>query len=254
MTDPVDPVHMSDAEASVRALLAEAGGPVTMPADVAGRLDGVLADLADERRGAPELVVSPESAVSPDSPGSVVSLESRRRRRWPQLLVAAAAVGALGYVGSNGLLGSGTGSDDRAVTADRKSTDGQPELDASGGADAPSTPGDGQDQGSTLGPQPTEIGGTAGDRVDSPALRNLIADPRFSRAYAAVPRASADKVLLGRCSGPQLRGDDTSQVLTLSNGLRAVVVLRRPGSPVVQVYACHQPYLPIFSALALGLD
>ncbi len=78
-------------EEQVRRLLAEARHDEPMPADVAGRLDGVLADLRAERPVRP--VVADLAAA-------------RRRRRAGALLVAAAAVVVAG-VGLDQLRGGG---------------------------------------------------------------------------------------------------------------------------------------------------
>jgi len=87
MTDPETPLT-PEQEARVRRLLAQARVEGPIPADVAARLDGVLAGLqrASERP-------QPESS---DRPAAVVDLAARRRRRASGLLVAAAAVVAVG--------------------------------------------------------------------------------------------------------------------------------------------------------------
>jgi hypothetical protein len=72
-------------EELVRRLLADARHDEPMPADVAARLDGVLADLAAES--------SEVSSSSPSPPGRLVTplRRSSHRRRWGAALVAAAA-------------------------------------------------------------------------------------------------------------------------------------------------------------------
>ncbi len=62
---------------------AQADEPVQMPPEVANRLDAVLADLAGP----------PKEQVGADE------LASRRNRRWPNLLVAAAAVAVIAVAG-----------------------------------------------------------------------------------------------------------------------------------------------------------
>lgn len=94
---------------AVRRLLAEARADEPMPADVVARLDGVLAELATASP-APALVpASPEEA--PLAP--VVPI----RRRWPAVLLAAAAVTAIAY-GTTQVVGPQPSSDD-AGTAER---------------------------------------------------------------------------------------------------------------------------------------
>jgi hypothetical protein len=92
-------------EADVRRLLAEARHDDPLPPDVATRLDRVLAQLA---AGDPDL-----------DPAQVVELASRRRHRAASLLVAAAAIVAVG-VGIGQVLptgGSDSGSADSADAA-----------------------------------------------------------------------------------------------------------------------------------------
>src|SRR5687767_4685966 len=91
-----------DQEAAVARLLSDAAGPVSMPPEVAARLDEVLTGLEAERAGETEAAVAgssvAESAAPATSsvssgasgPGEVVTL--RTRRRWPRALLAAAAV------------------------------------------------------------------------------------------------------------------------------------------------------------------
>src|SRR4051794_27158326 len=66
-----------------------------MPPDVANRLDAVLADLAGPPK---EQVGSGTTSGSGSSAGSD-ELASRRNCRWPNLLVAAAAVGVIAVAG-----------------------------------------------------------------------------------------------------------------------------------------------------------
>jgi hypothetical protein len=69
--------------AEVRRLLADARHTEPMPADVATRLDQVLARLGDETSAA---------ALEPSGAAQVVSIAAHRRRRAAGMLVAAAAV------------------------------------------------------------------------------------------------------------------------------------------------------------------
>lgn len=82
MPDDLSPADPTDA--AVRRLLADARHTEPMPADVADRLDRVLADLGSSRR------------EEPSETATVVPLASRRRRRLATGLVAAAAVVAVG--------------------------------------------------------------------------------------------------------------------------------------------------------------
>jgi hypothetical protein len=87
MTEPEPSAH----DEQVRRLLADARHDAPIPAGVAARLDGVLADLAAERAAPPV----PPPPLGPPAP--VVDLAARRRRRQgAAMLVAAAAVVAIG--------------------------------------------------------------------------------------------------------------------------------------------------------------
>ena len=104
---PDQPDLSPEQDREVRRLLADARHTEPMPADVATRLDRVLADLATQH-----VDTSPD-----DGTGSVVAMASRRRRRVTSLLVAAAAIVAVG-VGLDQVVDTG-GSGDSASTADR---------------------------------------------------------------------------------------------------------------------------------------
>ncbi len=110
-----DPDELSPEERSVADLLAEAGGPAPLPADVADRLDTVLAGLIAERAtaGADTAPVTPpdstEAAAIPAT--RVVELGARRHRRRMRLLAAAAAVIVAGSAGT-GWLAVRSGGDD----------------------------------------------------------------------------------------------------------------------------------------------
>jgi hypothetical protein len=86
VTDRPDPDASADDSpeiAEVRRLLAEARHTEPMPADVATRMDQVLARLGDE---------TPAPRLEPSGTAPVVSIAAHRRRRAAGLLVAAAAV------------------------------------------------------------------------------------------------------------------------------------------------------------------
>lgn len=85
MTDRPDSSADDSPEiAGVRRLLADARHTEPMPADVASRLDDVLADLTAERSQAAEPAPAPAPIVIP--------IAAHRRRRAAGLLVAAAAI------------------------------------------------------------------------------------------------------------------------------------------------------------------
>lgn len=115
MTDPTGPQQDPEHDA-VRRLLADARHTEPMPADVAARMDAVLADLA---KGETPPVVADDRPVA-----DVVPLASHRRRNAASLLVAAAAIVVGGVVvaqlphGGGDSAGSAAGS---AAGADRMS-------------------------------------------------------------------------------------------------------------------------------------
>ena len=122
MPDSPEPMPQ---EEQVRRLLAAARHTEPMPDDVVARLDGVLAGLARERAGADRAAELPTAPV--DLAGA------RRRRTVRNLLVAAAAVVAVG-VGLNeaDLTVSGGGED----TASSATSDGIGPDSAAGGQSA----------------------------------------------------------------------------------------------------------------------
>ena len=88
MTDEAGTTRPDDD--AVRRLLADARHTEPMPADVAARMDDVLADL---RQGSSVTAEVPDAEPSPAPPHPVVvSLAAQRRRRVAGMLVAAAAV------------------------------------------------------------------------------------------------------------------------------------------------------------------
>lgn len=117
-------------EEAVRRLLAETRETGPMPADVAARLDAVIADLAHTRDAAP------------DEPATVVPLH---RRRLPRLVLAAAAVTALG-LGTVQVLdnaGQDTAPSDAGSAAESADQDASaPERDARQDRAAPPAPAD----------------------------------------------------------------------------------------------------------------
>lgn len=164
-------------EEAVRRLLAEARETGPMPADVAARLDAVIADLA--RTTTSGTATDPDTATGPDE-AAVVPL---RRRRLPQLVLAAAAVTAIGLGTVQVLDRAGEGQGDAAV-----SDAGEAAPDAGGAAE--SEAGDaspdeqelrGNARSGQAGPAPADEGPVVADgQVPlSSALRN--------RGYVSAP-------------------------------------------------------------------
>ncbi len=100
MSTPQDPEQLRpltpEQDDAVRRALADAGGPVAMPEDVATRIDASLRELASDRAAR----TGPRAGISENHPEApaVVLLDSaalRRRRRVRLLFGAAAAVAAV---------------------------------------------------------------------------------------------------------------------------------------------------------------
>jgi hypothetical protein len=221
---PDRPVLPPAEEAAVRARLAEARHTDPVPADVATRLDAVLADLTAERRQPP-----------PEPTAPVVPLPSRRRRALASGLVAAAAVVALGVALPQVL---DSGGSDESVSAG----------DSAGDAAVQAPPGAGSDGGSD-----------AGGSADSSAPGEMAEEPgasseRSGSTFAAPVALRSDEPLRPAVraladSGSTAYGADTGcapgtgdgeRVAATWDGRPAVVVLRPPtaGRQVVDVYVC----------------
>ncbi|MBO9522268.1 MAG: hypothetical protein J7518_12080 [Nocardioidaceae bacterium] len=223
----------------LRALLAGARVREPMPAEVADRLDGVLAGLRAE---------AVEEALGP-----VVALESRRRRTGVRMLTAAAAVVAVaaGGVGLGQVLDDGrSASSDKAATAE--SAGGSGGSVTSGDADGPvdrlqrasvpqvhaktfaadaarllvSTPAAGPVAPAI--PAPSESARTQGYSADEPGLMNDLA----SKAVACTPPAREG------AQTDALAGSTSSPVLL--DGKPATLVVHPParGKRLVQAWSC----------------
>jgi hypothetical protein len=126
---------------AVRRLLAEARHDEPMPADVAARMDRVLADLATTPVTAPSSapVASTEADETESVDGVITHLPVQRRRRAAGLLAAAAAIVVGGVVLAQNLPHGGS----QAETAAGSASEGQSFSagDAQGGGTrSPDTP------------------------------------------------------------------------------------------------------------------
>jgi hypothetical protein len=122
------PLSPADDE-RIRRLLADARHTEAMPASVATRLDEVLADLAAERRDRDAGQPAPRRHDA-----TVVDLAARRRRTATNLLVAAAAVIAVG-IGISQVLPDGlSGGSDMGTAQDEANPEAAP-ADSGGGED-----------------------------------------------------------------------------------------------------------------------
>ena len=266
----------------VRRLLAAASsGPEVseMPDHVAQRLDDVLAGLVSERtasegtaseRTASERTASERTAsadggrsdgtpaagpVPPDEVVGVTQLASRRRRRWPRLLVAAAAVSVIG-------LGVGTVLDEGqlSVQSDRATSGaaqggavqgGAAEGGSGASADKPGSP---LDSAEKTAPETQREGGDSlalADGSRPPRLRtgSLTQDvQRVADSSVPVP-ASGLRGGWRSCEQPRTASGDEWIPVRL-DGEPAVLVLRAPagGRRTADVFTCDDARTPAASA------
>jgi hypothetical protein len=203
-------------------MLAAAAGPVPVPTDVAARLDGVLAELQNERAGA-EVV------------------ELRARRRWPRLLLAAAAVVVGGYavgaVATQGTL-SGSGGGETAADSSVPQKDSLLADEGSGGGQAGGPEAGDVDSAPELLDERSALMHSAirlrSDRLEAGVLRALrVLDARLlagrSRVQAADPA----------CPAPELAGRERALDVRY-DGQHAVLVAGpvRSGTVEVTIYTC----------------
>lgn len=211
--DPTTPLSPED-EREVSRLLAEAGGEVTMPPEVAARLSGVLADLAEERAG----------------DATVVPLRSRRR--WPAALLAAAAV-AVGGLAVGNLVGDGS------MTAGEGGDAARPEAAADAGGSDGGTTADREDEEAQPPPrrQPVRL---RSDQLEADVLRVLTAPVQELRRHAlsGYGQRGDDALKLG-CRPADLDRRD-SWFRATYDGRRAVLVLapERAGAVDASVFSC----------------
>ncbi|MFW6773148.1 hypothetical protein ACOACO_02600 [Nocardioides sp. CPCC 205120] len=263
MTDPTDrPAPGDDApldpatEARVRGLLRAAAERSPMPADVAARLDDVLAGLAAERAGAAPAATPAQNALPPrpdaspahrPAPELVDLAAARRRRRVARgLLVAAAAVVVVGVGGTvvPRLGGSESDSESSEVAGEAPQGSSAEEQEdagpASPGYDAPGAApeADVQDRAVTAAAALTPYAGQVLAGPDGvvlsagPDLDAQVADLLSSVAAAPAPAA-------GDCGEP---GPGAVGVLTTYAGTPARVDVTLPegdaGTVDVVVRAC----------------
>lgn len=228
MTDDpknIDRILTSTEEEAVRRQLAAARHTEPMPADVAGRLDDVLAGLQAARA---------ERAEAPES--NVVPLASRRRHRIAQGIVAAAAVVAVG-VGVTQVLGNmGGGSDDQAGNAPAPaSSDDAGDNSGYSREEAPN--------GSS--PMPGELHSLNKDWATAPAVRSASFQSDVARLASGHPAgAESDSSrtltrLSPRC-GPTTPPAGYDALRVRYDGQPAILAFRDPvdGKQRVDLYLC----------------
>ncbi len=220
-SDELDPQ-----EEAVRRLLAETGkdaGPV--PDDVAARLDDTLAGLVAERA---------------DGPSAVSGLAERRRRRWPQVLVAAAAVSVIS-LGAANLFSGGEAELSTAGDAGGAAVESAPEDSSR------ESPGDGQ----AAAPEEAVPNSDTVTR-SSPNLRteSLTTDIQRIEDFRLAPPAlqfREPRVQSGvSCATPEAaRGDNLLRVQL--DGEPSVLVLRKPvgDERLAEVFSCDDTDSPV---------
>jgi hypothetical protein len=217
---PLDPAQ----DERIRRLLADARHTEPMPEAVVARLDRVLAGLSDDRT---------ERADRADR-AEVVDLMARRRRTVGQLLVAAAAVVAVGFGITQVLpdLGGGSGGDAQETTA--------------GGAAADSAEG-GDGEGSRLvspesAPEAPSDGTTSGPAKSTICIRSDEFGPDYRRDRNQLADESAQALVEYPAEGClAVSVEPGSEVVaTTYDAAPAALVLRPPSGDVqvVDLYRC----------------
>ncbi len=215
---PLDPAQ----DERIRRLLADARHTEPMPDAVVARLDRVLSGLSEDRT---------ERAERADH-AEVVDLMARRRRTVGQLLVAAAAVVAVGFGITQVLpdLGGGSGGDAQEATA--------------GGAAADSA--DGGDQGSRLvspesAPEAPSDDATSGAAKSTFRIRSDEFGPDVRRARNELEGGSAALLEYPAEGCLAVSVEPGSEVVaTTYDAAPAALVLRPPSGDVqvVDLYLC----------------
>jgi hypothetical protein len=244
----------------VAQVLAAAAAAPVIPDRVAARLDAVLAQLVSDPSADPSAGDSARSAVGPakgtEPPGTVTPLDSRRRRRWPQLLVAAAAVSVLG-LGAGNLLGDLSGGQaEQALSADEAG--GGAEREGGPAATAPDNalveedggPSRPQDLRGATAPGQPRSGGSATD-TSGPKVRSgsLTLDLQRIEDFAlAYPVDTRSRAWSRACVHPRTGPRDQWLPIRL-DGTPAVLVLRAPegGRRTGEVFTCGDPDTPAVS-------
>lgn len=229
--DPAD-------EERVRRLLADAAAAEPLPSDVAGRLDDTLAALVAERRatGTSDSASDAAPGADPESdPGSTADstrlpLQARRaRRRWPTILVAAAAV-CLIALGAGDLVRSGGG-------GGASTSGGQAASEARAGAAGSAADGLPDDTDTVVATPPLP-------RLHSATLEADVARAARRHDDARAPALAGPAAV--RCAGPPHSRRDRVLLVRL-DGQAASLVLgpAADGHRVARLYRCADPAAPL---------
>lgn len=269
----------NDEQERVRRLLGASGAREDMPAEVRARLDDVLAGLVAERdaAGRPTEDTAEDSAGDTDGdtdpvagtpvllPVSLpVSLAARRRRRWPRVLVAAAAVSALAYgagtIGLSSMTGTGADSMGSADSAGKATQESGPGGNASAPLKRePRMGGEQTDRADRVtGGTPSGSRRRTGEAGILPRLRSqtLRRDVRAVAASASRSRLDGtfdgylaqDRLAVRGCVSPKEAKGDRVYAVRL-DGMRATLVLHPPGagSREADLYSCDEASEPVAS-------
>jgi hypothetical protein len=221
----------------------DTGGPATIPADVAARLDTVLEDLLVPR-------------VEADPPRDELAV--RRGRRWPSVLVAAAALCVIALAGgavATGGFGLGGGTGQHSTTGSAPST-GAAHPGVGDSARRPSAPemvgpsvmGPGHAPSDTGSAPEPSAGRSMAVSAAGPPLRTLSLTHDIQRL---VDRARPLPAGLppGSTCVPPVRHPGEELLGVRLDGRRATLVLGRPenGRQAARVYSCADPRNPAAS-------
>ena len=254
MTPEESDQHLADDDFSsdepeqqrVRRLLAATGDPTPMPEEVAHRLDDVLAGL----------VATPGGSASGGHAGSSVpDLAERRARRWPRVLVAAAAVSVVGLGVSNLLEDTSiSGSGGEASSGDAGGAD----VEAQGLRRSPGTTPEASRSPADSQAEEKAPARDRGDRADTLPARSVLrsesltADTQRVADFPVAATAGREKTL-GRCAAPPAEPGDRLVDVRL-DGEAATLVLRAAenGFRLAEVYACDNAASPVASTSVLA--
>jgi hypothetical protein len=228
-----------------RLLAAAAADPPPIPDDVALRLDDVLAGLVAQRA---------DSSVGEPTGSPVADLSERRARRWPRLLVAAAAVSVVALGVGNVLEGQGSletgdmptsGDAGSASDADVQSRPDSQSEDARGAVPSERETAPPQDEEAT-----SEGDGRGSARLPRPTLRSasLAADAQRVADFRVAAGPSTQRGTLDTCVVPPTSQGDEMVAVRL-DGEPATLVLRadEDGFRLADIYACDSAASPVAS-------
>ena len=229
------------------AATARAEGDPALPPEVAARLDRVLHELEAPR------VAAAERQAGTAAPAD--ELASRHRRRLPDLLVAAAAVGVIAVTGgavATGGFGLGGGSSSSTTAGSASQGSDGPRTPAPQGLGTDTGPGaedsrlprtaagDGRVAGSAAASPGGEAAGPAGPGL--PRLRTATLRRDVERLLPVPPvPTGADPSPNAACPGPAPRTGERRIAVRL-DGRAATLVLEAPanGTRTARVYACGE--------------